>query len=54
MVKNTIQINNDNDIKDLWLGDSWFGSVWTVVQVTEFGHFIGIVKTAHSFIQRNG
>ena len=48
--KETVQNNNnDNDIKNLWMGDSWFGSVKTAVQVAEYGNFIGIVKTAHSF-----
>ena len=53
MAKNTIQIDNNNNIKDLWLGDSWFVSVQTEVQVAEFGYFIGIIKTVYSFMQGN-
>jgi hypothetical protein len=33
---------------ETWLGDAWFASVATAVAVSEYGHFIGIVKTAHS------
>ena len=50
LAKETVRNNNNNNnIKNLWMGDSWFGSVKTAVQVAEYGNFIGIVKTAHSF-----
>ena len=36
-------------IENVFLGDSWFASVRTAVNLAPHGHFIGIVKTAHSF-----
>ena len=30
------------------MGDAWFASVQTAIQVSEFGHFIGPVKCSHS------
>ena len=55
MSKNTTRTINDiddNGVKNLWLGDSWFASVKTTIQLAPYGNFIGIVKTAHSFFPK--
>ena len=52
MAKATVRNNIhdcDDAVKNMWIGDSWFASVKTAVEIAPFGNFIGIVKTAHSF-----
>ena len=31
--------NNERSRRDLWLGDSWFGSVQACVNVSKAGHY---------------
>ena len=41
-------VNSNNLLKETWLGDSWFSSVPAAVGVAEYGHYIGVLKTAHA------
>ena len=44
-----VKLYQDIKNKELWTGDSWFGSVQTVAHLVKNDkHFIMIVKTAHS------
>ena len=36
-------------VENVFLGDSWFASVRTALNLAPHRYFIGIVKTAHSF-----
>ena len=43
------EIENEGlEYTETWLGNAWFASVQTAIQVSEFGHFIGPVKCSHS------
>lgn len=40
--------DNNQPKKEIWLGDSWFSSVPAAIAVSEYGHYIGVVKTNHA------
>ena len=35
----------EEDIRDIWFGDAWFAGVDSAVEVSEYGKFVGVVKT---------
>ena len=44
----------DLDCKETWLGDAWFASIETAIQVHNYGHFIGPVKGSHALYPKMG
>ena len=46
--------NNDTGIKNMFIGESQFSSVRTATEVVPYRKFIGILKTAHTFILKSG
>ena len=43
----------EEGVENVFLGDSWFASVRTAINLALHEHFIGVNKTCHSFCPKN-